>query len=350
LGNLDKVLIYQDRALKLLEESISKDDQIELNQVNTMSLIISQLNIYSSVIGIAIDRGDIELAKNYFGRLESLYSKCTKEEFITNQYKYNKARLLKASMRARDRAEAEKLYKEIIKSKSVLGFHRIKALIRLCELLIIELRITSDMDVLEEIKPMLEKLINLAQQRKSDLYLTKAYILQAKLALLIFDIKSARRILIQAQRIAERRGYLTFAKEIDHLHENLKSKLGKWENLKMKNAPLFERIELAELEERNIDLFEERTLYIERVAEKEVVVYKDSKICLVCKGNVGGFDIYVCPECNSIYCKDCAQAIIKIENICWTCEKFIDESKPVKLHEFDHEELKISDKNPRNPK
>ncbi len=44
-------------------------------------------------------------------------------------------------------------------------------------------------------------------------------------------------------------------------------------------------------------------------------------------------------SCNALYCRHCAQALIKMENECWACDIPIDPSKPV-IH-YKKEEEKI---------
>ena len=66
------------------------------------------------------------------------------------------------------------------------------------------------------------------------------------------------------------------------------------------------------------------------ITEKEVTYYKEQKICLVCKGKVGGFNTYICTGCDVLYCEKCARALSNAENVCWVCEEPIDKSKPVK--------------------
>ena len=65
---------------------------------------------------------------------------------------------------------------------------------------------------------------------------------------------------------------------------------------------------------------------------------------MVCKGNAGGFNIYVCPTCNSIYCRTCAEAVVEMDNACWTCESPIDEARPSKPFEQEEEEISIETK------
>ena len=74
-------------------------------------------------------------------------------------------------------------------------------------------------------------------------------------------------------------------------------------------------------------------------------MYKERKMCLVCKGAIEGFNNYICPKCDSIYYEKCAQALIEIENMCWSCESPIDKSKPVKPYKEEEKvDIEISEK------
>ena len=76
----------------------------------------------------------------------------------------------------------------------------------------------------------------------------------------------------------------------------------------------------------------------QKVTEEEVSISKEKKICLVCKGKLARYNIFLCPECNTFYCSKCAHALSDLENACWVCEVPFDESKPVRLPEKKEEE------------
>ncbi|MFX1567731.1 MAG: hypothetical protein ACFFCV_05105 [Promethearchaeota archaeon] len=76
------------------------------------------------------------------------------------------------------------------------------------------------------------------------------------------------------------------------------------------------------------------------LTEEEVSISKEKMICLVCKGKLGGL-IYMCPDCNSFYCKKCSDAIATLENACWVCDATFDESKPTKLPKDKNKESEI---------
>jgi len=80
----------------------------------------------------------------------------------------------------------------------------------------------------------------------------------------------------------------------------------------------------------------------QRLTEEEVTVAKEKKICLICKNKVSRFDIYICPECDTLYCENCAKTLSDLENICWVCETPFDASKPIKTGQ-EKEEIEIKD-------
>jgi hypothetical protein len=151
---------------------------------------------------------------------------------------------------------------------------------------------------------------------------------------------------MQARRMAERHGYIGLADEIAGLYEAMMERLDTWEQMEKTDAPLSERMELARLDDHLKGKFRTRMMQMERVT-KEVTVYEDLQTCLVCKGSAGGFNIYVCPTCKTIYCKICAQAVTDLENQCWSCNSPIDTSKPVKPYKPKIEVGDIMDKQPK---
>ncbi|MFX0178702.1 MAG: hypothetical protein ACFE78_00855 [Candidatus Hodarchaeota archaeon] len=74
----------------------------------------------------------------------------------------------------------------------------------------------------------------------------------------------------------------------------------------------------------------------QKVTEEEVIFHRERKICLVCKGKLLR-SIYLCPECDALYCIKCSEALSTMENVCWACYTPIDPAKPVKLKEKDIE-------------
>lgn len=84
------------------------------------------------------------------------------------------------------------------------------------------------------------------------------------------------------------------------------------------------------------------------LTEEDVNFYREQTACLVCKNLLVGFTLnYICPDCRALYCVKCARAISTLENLCWSCNKPIDYSKPVKMTVNKEESTIIKETSPR---
>ena len=255
-GDLDKALEHLDRAIKVSEEN--------LNDLLDFMFLADQVWYATK---ISIDKEDLERAKNYFKRLREVRELKPKEIFIHIPYRMAKAFLLKSSIRSRNRIMAEDILRKIIDNVASYMGYKLEALIGLCELLLVELKVTNDVNVVSEIKPLLEKLIEMAQQSGLHFYLIEAQILHGKLALIMFDMEGSRRHLTEAQQMAEKYGYIRLANEIAGLNKDMIDQKGRWEQMKKKDAPLSERMELARLEDHLKGKFRRLMMTMERAAE-----------------------------------------------------------------------------------
>jgi hypothetical protein len=82
----------------------------------------------------------------------------------------------------------------------------------------------------------------------------------------------------------------------------------------------------------------------EHISEEEVTYYREQKICLICKGKVAGFNIFLCPNCEALYHEDCARALSTMENACWVCIDPIDKTKPTKPFKKVEEKKEVEEK------
>ncbi len=85
------------------------------------------------------------------------------------------------------------------------------------------------------------------------------------------------------------------------------------------------------------------------LSEEEISISKEKKVCLVCKGEVRGFNSFIC-KCDTIYCQKCAKTLSNIENACWACGRPLDESKPIKNEIVKEAELEPIVENHKNIK
>jgi tetratricopeptide (TPR) repeat protein len=247
-----------------LEESITLLEQIPRGFFPIEEAI-------ESLITIAVEHGDNERAQKYFHLLEDIYNQ-KKGKGIELGYKSAKALILKTSSRIRDKAKAEELFKEIIETDTIVFDAIIKAHIHLCDILLTEYRIENSIEVFNELNCYLSSLLDIAEKQHSYLVFCETFLLQAKLALLEFDIKSARMFLTQAQKIAESYNMKRLAMKISFEHDQLLKGLKVWESLKESNAPLTERWKLAGLNEQMENMVKKRMIEPPKLSDEEPVL------------------------------------------------------------------------------
>jgi tetratricopeptide (TPR) repeat protein len=248
----DKAMMYAKQAVK-------------------MSHSTSLTTALGTLIDIYVSKGNIKEATVYLDKLRYHYKKLGTKGHKT-MYNCCKAKILKSSLRARDRIKAEDLFKEIAMDNTVLNENRINAIIDLCDLYLTELRITNDPEIINEIYPYIRELLSIAEKQHLYLYLAETYFLQAKLSLLTLDLKKAKRFLIQAQNIAETYGIKRLAMKISYEHDELLRKTKMWENLKISEVSLSERLELTGLNEQLENMLKRQSIEIPEISKENPVM------------------------------------------------------------------------------
>ncbi|MHA2394398.1 MAG: tetratricopeptide repeat protein [Promethearchaeota archaeon] len=255
-GELDRALECIEQCLVLYEDS---------GNLRRMA------NFYDYLIQTLIEKGDLERSQQFLHLYEQLNNQL-KEKDYNLRYLLNKALLLKTSTRAHNRAEAEKILKQILEDKDENYELTIKTLTNLCELLLTELRMTNDLEVLEEIKPLIAQLLNIAENTGSFSVQCETYLLKAKLSLLTFDMKETQRFLTQAQQIAEKFGLKLLAIKISNEHDDLLKQLNVWESLKASSSSIKDRMEFARLNEQLENMVRRRVVEAPQLSDEDPVL------------------------------------------------------------------------------
>ena len=227
-----------ERALEYIEQSMGLSR--ELGSFKNLAIR------HNSLIKILIDMGDLERARNSLRDLEQLNNQLN-DKIVNLIYIFDKALLLKTSPRARNRVKAEELLIQILEEENLSIAFLISALLNICELLLAELQITNDLEILEEINPLITRLLDLSEKSQSFWTLGETYLLQAKLELISLNLEEARRLLSKGQQIAEKYGLNQLAVKISNEHDQMLKQLEIWEKVKESKAPLTERLELSRL-------------------------------------------------------------------------------------------------------
>ena len=251
-----------DRALECIEQAMTLNR--ELGRLITLAVN------HDFLIQILIDKGDLVRVQQILHDFEQLNTQL-KDKRINGIYLLNKALVLKTSLRARDRVKAEEILTLLLKDEDFEFEGRIMALLSLCELLLTELRMTNDLEVLDELKQFIGQLLEIAEKSHSYWIMGETYLLQAKLALLSLYLKEAQRLLTQGQKIAEKYGLSLLAIKISNEHDKLLKQLSMWENLKESKASLNERMELAQLNEQMENMIRKRAIEVPELSDEEPV-------------------------------------------------------------------------------
>ena len=259
-----------DRALECSEQSLA-----QLSKIDELKRIAVT---HDFLIQILIEKGDLEQAQQYFNHLEQL-NKQLKDKTINLLYLYNRALLLKESPRISNRGKAEEILKQILEDEDIFWELKEKALLTLCELLLIEFQMTNEVEVIDELESLITQLLETVEKSRSYWVMGETYLLQAKLALLSLNLKKTRRLLTKGQRIAERYGLNLLAIKISNEHDELLKQLHMWENLKESTSSLKERMELARLNEQMDDMLRKRVVEPSEIQDEESVV-----ILIISKG------------------------------------------------------------------
>jgi len=238
-GDLDQAIRYFQKSLEMMEQD-----------TNIITVLFSGLS-YDGMIEVLLYKDSLKEAQEC---LDHFYQYLEKnKEFLGRSpmemfwYKISKARILASSSRVRDWARAEEILIKILEEKYILSGTRTACMLILCGLYFQEMKTSNNLEILEDIQPLIDKLIEAAEQINSYSQRAQALLLNGKISLLQLNMGDARRYLTEAQRIADSHSLQLLAREISHEHDKLLDQLEGLESFKKKTMTLQERIDMASL-------------------------------------------------------------------------------------------------------
>ena len=257
-----------DTAISYYKKSLAISEKIGNNFI--IADLLYNLIAVSSSVGIA------EETNYYLKKLEEINSK-EKNDLISQKYRLSKAIALGMSERIIKRAEAQQIFQDLAQEEILDIELTISALLNLCELLILELKTSGSEEVLKEVKILLERLFEMAEEQNSYLWLAEIYLLQAKTSLLELDISKAQDLINQARIIAEMKGFHQLEKTISLEHDLIFTQLNKWNKIIEQKPSISDVIELTQFEQ-----FLERMVFKKLYCrEEEIQEYAEKARMLV---------------------------------------------------------------------
>ncbi|MHA2289810.1 MAG: hypothetical protein ACXABG_13580, partial [Promethearchaeota archaeon] len=236
-------IFYRKGELNRAFEYHKLDLEIQKKTKNSLWMNAS----YVDIIRVLLAQKNIDQAKYYLQKLKQLDARHENEVGV-HSYQYAYALILKSSSRTRDHAEAEKIMKRLLKDQSSLFFNISRYIIELCDLYFKEFQLTHQMEILDDIQPLIDRLQKtISISYNSYILLANLKLLQAKLALLQINMVEARKLLTEAQQIADEHGLHLLAGEISKEHDKLLEELKLWESFKREKATVADRLKLASI-------------------------------------------------------------------------------------------------------
>ncbi|MHA2035007.1 MAG: hypothetical protein ACW972_05050 [Promethearchaeota archaeon] len=202
------------------------------------------------LIYMGIERDFLDQSQEFLNQLKELEEK-TDNKFVTYFYYITKGVLLVSSGRTRDLAEAETLLKTVVEDDAFTALNiqnliqNHTATLHLCNLYLEELGKSNNSKIINDIEPLISKFSKFANTFQSEFFLFDVKRFQAKLDLIQMKFDSAKRLMIEAQQLAESSNNQFYAQAVSVEHDNLLEQQELWDNLKNTNGPFSERIKLA---------------------------------------------------------------------------------------------------------
>ncbi|MHA1910488.1 MAG: tetratricopeptide repeat protein [Candidatus Kariarchaeaceae archaeon] len=179
------------------------------------------------------------------------------------------ALILKTNKRAKEKVKAEAIFEKIINEEILDSELIVLALLNLSELFLEELKLTSNVQLIEEIDTLLEQLFEIAVDQNNFALKAETYWLQAKVALINLELNKAREFLTLAQLTAEEKGLERLAIQISEEHDKLLSQFAMWNEFIDSKTSLNKRIEPVHAEELLIRMIQNGELVIPELENEE---------------------------------------------------------------------------------
>ena len=256
MGDYDNALDYYIQAQKLFEGIDNK---------------LFQAKAYYQLLSLHIEYNDMQEAENLIEKLKNLDTPSGENPYVHTLYALSEGMFLKNSDRLMKKFKAGENFLQIANGPVVDSELTVQAIFNLNDILLLEMRLSQNEEILNEVQSWSNKVIQLAEEQKSSVLIVQSYLLDSKLKLLDFKFNEAKDTLVKAQETANQKGIMKFEYLISRELDQLLSQEEKWEELRVRGASLIERIDLTGLEQTLNNLIRKREEYAEIEAEDPVL-------------------------------------------------------------------------------
>ncbi|MFX0182586.1 MAG: tetratricopeptide repeat protein [Candidatus Hodarchaeota archaeon] len=243
LGIISKLQGEYELSIKYLEEALDLTKQAVIGRDPAFQCSYFLFHL----ILIAQELDSFDQAKEYLKQLHELQQK-SESKHVNLRTRFAEAVVLKMSKRGVKKLQAQQKFQAII-NEDILDFNiTILAMLNLCELLILEMKISETAeDLLQEVNTLSDNFYEIAQNQKSSLLTVMAILLKTKLALVRGEVEQANFLLSDAKRIASEKKLVNLLSRIKNEQETVQAELDWWDDLIRRKASIQERIEHARI-------------------------------------------------------------------------------------------------------
>ncbi|MCG3221436.1 MAG: tetratricopeptide repeat protein, partial [Candidatus Heimdallarchaeota archaeon] len=230
-GLVNKALEYLERAQKIIL------------QIGNKTLIAG---LFYRFVTLASKYNKLELAKEYYKKLEEIVEDIEYKN-IKRLILIAEGIILKNSKDSRERDRAEVLFDHLLQEELEISL-TIEVLLQLSELLLTELKETSNERYLTKLQKNVSKLVEIGTEANLPEVIIESLWFKSQLSLLMMDIDKARELLTQALDIAERKGYNKLALKITKAKEQLIKQKMELDELEKEAPTISKRMEVVKVE------------------------------------------------------------------------------------------------------
>lgn len=234
LGDYDTAIEYYQKGLSLMDENIYH---------------ISLLFLVDNIIHSAIASNRVDLAKKYNQIIKSLI-KTEDTPSLQFVHKYYSALILKEDKRAINKLKSQELFTDLVEdNQNEFAIVQINSMLNLCELLLVEFKNYGVEEVYIQLKELIKRLINIAENKNLYYIHSKVLMFASQLATIDSNSNLARKLLHEAQEIAVSNGIKVLVKIISNDLDLLLQKNIKEEFNTINQVTVHQRIQGTKAEE-----------------------------------------------------------------------------------------------------
>ncbi|MHA2001600.1 MAG: tetratricopeptide repeat protein [Promethearchaeota archaeon] len=242
LGKLARQRSEYNKAIDYFSKSV------EYSRLEHESTELSQYLFNLFEVYIDVER--ISDASSIFQELRNLQLSKKDSKAIYYRTQIAHALLLRHNIRVSNLATAQSILKEFINKPPGDSELYLIVLMNYCEILILDLKMSKDPQIIIELNEYFQKLENIAGFQGSYYLLAEIALLRAKILLLNLDLAKARKILNDAQEIAENHGFNNLAMKISDEHDKILEQLSSWQQFSSQTTSIDQRIKLSGVSEQ----------------------------------------------------------------------------------------------------